>query len=197
MKVSRKDVILIVITVIMLGILVGGFIYDRTPALLDRTNCFLISEDENLEIRDVTKYGFMYNRVAYEAKIEIVNGYWETYYYALANLYQNEGQLMDFKEFQKYSDESLSKVTVKPHPSSDATVWLMGTKLEYDRSKYATLNTGKSTEQTTPTLDLTGGKTAATDVTTIADSSYKGAAAVYIIDQESDGKAYLYIYYSK
>ena len=197
MKVSKKDIILIVVTVIMLGVLVGGFIYDRTPALLDRTNCFLISEDENLNVVNIEKHGFLYNRVAYEAKIEILDGYWETYYFALANLYENQGQLMDFKEFQNYSEENLNKVSIRPHPSNDATVWLMGTKLEADKNSYKILNNGQSSGQTAPVLDLSGGKTAATEVTTVADSSYEGAAAVYIIDQESDGKAYLYIYYSK
>lgn len=194
MKISKKDIVLIIATVIMLGVLIGGFIYDRTPALLDRTNCFLISEDENLNVVEIDKHGFLYNRVAYEAKIEIVGGYWETYYLSLANLYENPGQLMDFKEFQKYSEQNLNKVSIRPHPSNDATVWLMGTKLEADKNSNKTLN--GSTGQTVPVLDLSG-KTNATEVTTVADSSYEGAAAVYIIDQESDGKSYLYIYYSR
>ena len=58
MKISKKDIVLIVITVIMLGVLIGGFIYDRTPALLDRTNYFLISEDDNLRVSQIEKLKF-------------------------------------------------------------------------------------------------------------------------------------------
>ncbi|MBP5654132.1 MAG: hypothetical protein J6X33_01315 [Clostridiales bacterium] len=197
MKISKKDIVLIVITVIMLGVLIGGFIYDRTPALLDRTNYFLISEDDNLRVSQIEKHGFLYNRAAYEAKIEILDGYWETYYFALANLYQNEGQLMDFKEFKKYADMNLDKVSITPSPDSKATVWLMGTKLELSNAQKNAIRSGKTSETSAPALDLRGGTAQATDATTVAYSSYDGATAVYIIDQESDGKAYLYIYYSK
>ena len=198
MKVSRKDIVLIVITVIMLGILVGGFIYDRTPALLDRTNFFNISGDDNLKVSDITKYGFMYNRVAYEAKIEIVDGYWEKYYLILSNTYENEGQYMNFMEFNKYSGQNLSNVSIKPQPSNDSVVWLMGTKLEVDNTElYKAYGNSKATEQTNPTLNLGGETSLSTSVTTVAEDSYRGATVVYVIDQESDGKSYLYIYYSK
>ena len=35
---NKKEIILIVITVILVGVLIGGFIYDRNDALLARTN---------------------------------------------------------------------------------------------------------------------------------------------------------------
>lgn len=197
MKISKKDIVLIVITVIMLGILVGGFIYDRTPALLDRTNFIDISGDDNLKVSDITKYGFMYNRVAYEAKIEIVDGYWEKYYLLLSNIYENEGQYMNFMEFNKYANQSLSSVSIKPKPSNDSIVWLMGTKLEVDNTQLYK-SYANPTESTGRTLNIGGGETSlATSVTTVAESSYRGSTVVYVIDQESDGKAYLYIYYSK
>lgn len=197
MKLSKKDIVLIIITVIMLGVLAGGFIYDRTPALLDRTNCFLISTDENLKVVQIEKHGFLYNRQAYEAKIEIVDGYWELYYSALSNLYENEGQFMDFKEFKKYADANLDRVSVTPHPSNEATVWLMGTKLELDSSQRRELKTGKTTEQTVPTLNLDGVTASTSETAATTEDDYEGSTVVYVIDQESDGKAYLYIYYSK
>ena len=49
-QLSRKDVVLIVVTVILFLIMVGGFIYDSNGALLDRTNLIPISKDENLDI---------------------------------------------------------------------------------------------------------------------------------------------------
>ena len=47
---KKTDLILIVITVILVGVLIGGFIYDRNSALLARTNYFPITEDQNLEV---------------------------------------------------------------------------------------------------------------------------------------------------
>lgn len=196
MKISKKDIVLIIVTVIMLGILAGGFIYDRTPALLDRTNYFLISGDDNLKVAEIEKHGFLYSRAAYEAKIEIVDGYWEVYYLGLAKLYQNEGQMMDFKEFKTYADKNLDKVSITPHPSHDAAVWLMGTKLEMDSSQRKALRTGNTAETSMGTLNL-GGDASKTSQTQAQSDDYDGPTAVYVIDQESDGKSYLYIYYSK
>jgi flavin reductase (DIM6/NTAB) family NADH-FMN oxidoreductase RutF len=55
---KKTDLILIVITVILVGVLIGGFIYDRNSALLARTNYFSINEDSNLEIDKMEKAGF-------------------------------------------------------------------------------------------------------------------------------------------
>ena len=55
---SKKDLILVVVTVIMVIILVVGFIYDRNSALLERTNYFAITDDQNLELVKMNKVWF-------------------------------------------------------------------------------------------------------------------------------------------
>ena len=71
---KKTDLILIVITVILVGVLIGGFIYDRNSALLARTNYFAINEDPNLELVKMEKAGFLYMRAGYQAKLQIKNG---------------------------------------------------------------------------------------------------------------------------
>ena len=151
---SKRDIIMIIVTVILVGCMVAGFVYDRTPALLDRTNPYAFSEDENLKIIATEKKGFTFRRVSYEAKLQILNNYWEPYFTMVADTTGNPGQLMDKLEYQDYERQALSGAALKPVPSDDAVIWLCG--LEYNDH-----------------------------------------ALIYIIDQEDDGNAYFYIYYSR
>ena len=68
---SKKDIILVIVTVILVIVLIIGFIYDRNSALLQRTNRYDVSVDENLEIVKMNKVGFLYARAAYESKLKI------------------------------------------------------------------------------------------------------------------------------
>ena len=156
-QLSRKDVILIVVTVVLFLIMVGGFIYDRNEALLDRTNLISISSDENLEVVKMEKVGFLYSRSSYEAKILIKNGMWQSYIDPIQNAYMGSGSVMLTPEFTNFSNISLNEVSIKPVPSADAYIFLMGS--------------------------------------TIKENSKENV--VYILDQEDDGNAYMYIYYSR
>ena len=59
---KKTDIILIVITVILVAVLIGGFIYDRNSALLARTNLIAINGDDNLKLEKMNKAGFLYRR---------------------------------------------------------------------------------------------------------------------------------------
>ena len=50
--IKKREMILIVITVILVIILGIGFYYDRNSALLDRTNALAVSQDPNLKARE-------------------------------------------------------------------------------------------------------------------------------------------------
>ena len=156
-QLSRKDVVLIVVTVVLFLIMVGGFIYDRNEALLDRTNLISISADDNLEVVKMEKVGFLYSRSSYEAKIWIKNGSWQSYIDPIQNAYQGSGAIMLTPDFQNYSDITLNEVTLRPQPSADAYMFLFGSTIK--------ANSGEN--------------------------------VFYVIDQEDDGNAYMYIYYSK
>ena len=156
-QLSRKDVILIVVTIVLFLIMVGGFVYDRNEALLDRTNLIAISSDDNLQVVKMEKVGFLFSRSSYEAKILIKNGMWQSYIDPIQNTYQGSGMIMLTPDFQNYSDITLNEVTIKPQPSADAYMFIFGSTIKVDSKENV----------------------------------------VYIIDQEDDGNAYMYIYYSK
>jgi len=155
---NRKEIILIIVTVALVIVMGCGFFYDRTGALLDRTNLIPISSDENLEVEDVEKYGMLFYRVAYEARLKIVDGYWEQYYMDICDAYMSlKGLFMDKVEFEEYRDKVLTDQTIIPQPKEDAVIWVFGSTID----------------------------------------AAKTDNVVYIIDQEDDGNAYLYIYYSR
>jgi len=156
--VSKKEIVLIVVTIALVLVMAGGFFYDRTGALLDRTNLIPITADENLEVKQIEKFGMLYYRVAYEAKLKIVDGYWEQYYMNICDTYGSlDGLFMDATDFETYKSEVLVDQTIIPAPAEDAVIWVFGSTID----------------------------------------PVKTDNVVYIIDQEADGNAYLYIYYAR
>ena len=132
---NKKDIILIVTSVILVIVLVGGFIYDRNSALLARTNYFAINGDDNLELVQMNKAGFLYMRVGYEAKIRIKDGMSDQYIVRIAQTYGGSGQLFDYTQYKKYEAEVLDRVTIKPNPRPDSYVWMLGVPLEENSTK--------------------------------------------------------------
>lgn len=128
-KLSRKDIILIVVTIILFCVMIGGFVYDRNGALLDRTNLIPISSDANLEVVKMEKVGFLYSRSAYEARILVKNGMWQSYIDTIQNAYAGSGMLMMASDFAVYSSTTLTDVTIKPSPSADSVVFIFGSTI--------------------------------------------------------------------
>ena len=126
---KKTDLILIVITVILVGVLIGGFIYDRNSALLDRTNHFAISSDDNLELVKMNKAGFLFARAGYEAKIKIKDGNSENYIIRIAATYGAAGQMFDYEQYKQYEADVLDRVSLKPDPVADSFVWVLGTTI--------------------------------------------------------------------
>jgi hypothetical protein len=129
-QLSRKDVVLIVVTVILFLIMVGGFIYDNNGALLDRTNLIPISQDENLEVVKMEKVGFLYSRSSYEAKIRIKDGMWQQYIDVIYTYYEGSGMIMMTPDFEGYKQVTLNEVNVKPSPSADSYVFIFGSTIK-------------------------------------------------------------------
>ncbi len=135
---SKRDIIMIAITVILVGVMVAGFIYDRTPALIDRTNPYAFSEDKNLKTIATEKKGIMFKRVYYEVKMQILDGYWEQYYTKFDEEYNAPGTLMSNEEFDEYSKTAFKNAGLKPVPASDSIVWLSGIEYEAYSLMYVT-----------------------------------------------------------
>ena len=126
---KKTDLILIVITVILVGVLIGGFIYDRNSALLARTNYFAINEDPNLELVKMEKAGFLYMRAGYQAKLQIKNGAADDYIIKIAETYGGMGQMFDYTQYKGYEADVLNNVSIKPNPRTDSFVWVLGVPL--------------------------------------------------------------------
>ena len=127
---STRDKVMIAITVLLVGIMVAGFIYDRTPALIDRTNPYAFSDDKNLKVIATEKKGIIFKRVYYEVKMEILDGSWETYFTMFGDEFGAPGTLMSEAEYKNYEKISLAKASLKPVPEANGVVWLTG--MEYE-----------------------------------------------------------------
>ena len=132
---GKKDVILIVVTVILVIVLIVGFIYDRNSAVLQRTNLYDVSVDDNLEVVKMNKVGFLYLRAAYEAKLKIKNGNAQDYIITLASVYGGMGQMFDYTQYKQYESEVLTNVSIKPNPMQDSFIWVLGAPLKENSSE--------------------------------------------------------------
>ena len=126
---KKSDIILIFVTVALVCVLIGGFIYDRNDALLDRTNYFAIRADDNLKLVQMNKVGFLYMRASYEAKIQILNGAADQYIIRIASVYGGQGQMFDYNQYKQYETEVLNGVSIKPNPRQDSFIWVLGVPL--------------------------------------------------------------------
>lgn len=127
---KKTDIILIIVTVILIGVLIGGFIYDRNDALIARSNPVALMGDDNLEIVKMKKVGFLYRRAAYEARIKIKDGSWSQYIIRISETYGGEGAMFDYNQYKEYEADALDAVTIKPSPRSDSFVWVLGVPLK-------------------------------------------------------------------
>ena len=132
---SKKDIILVIVTVILVIVLIIGFIYDRNSALLQRTNLYDVSQDENLELVKMNKVGFLYARAAYEAKMKIKNGQADDYIISLATVYGGKGQIFDYSQYKQYETEVLTNVSIKPNPRQDSFIWALGSPIKENSSE--------------------------------------------------------------
>ena len=132
---KKSDIILVVITAILVLVLIIGFIYDRNSALLDRTNHFAISSDDNLELVKMNKVGFLYARAAYEARLKVKDQDWSHYVVLISETYGGEGQMFDYTQYKEYEADALDKVTIKPTPRSDSFIWVLGVPLKENTSE--------------------------------------------------------------
>ncbi len=132
---KKTDIILIVITVLLVIVLGVGFFYDRNSALLERTNYFAITGDDNLEIVNMNKVGFLYMRAAYEAKLRIKDGHADNYIIRIAQTYGGAGEMFDYEQYKQYEADVLNGVSLKPNPRADSFVWALAVRLEENSNK--------------------------------------------------------------
>lgn len=132
----KKDIVLIVVTIVLVLVMIGGFIYDKNDFLLDRTNAIDVPNDSNLKLIDMHKVGLLYYRNAYEAKFQILNGSWESYTAEIELAYGGGyGQLMSYDEYVPFEEGALDGITVMPNPSETAVIWVYGTTIKVNSTE--------------------------------------------------------------
>ena len=135
MELNKKEKILIFITIVLVLILAFGFYYDRSSALIDRTNAVKFSQDANLKLEKINKTGFLFVRQSYEAKFRIVNNQWQDYFGLISKAYGGGGGLCAIEGYKEFESQALTKNTLKPQPKADAVIWIMGSKLGNNTTK--------------------------------------------------------------
>ena len=130
MEITKKESILIVVTIILVIILGIGFYYDRSSALIDRTNAVAFSKDSNLKLEKINKAGFLFARQSYEARFRIVDNNWDNYFGIISKAYGGGGGLCGIEGYKQFESQALTKSTIKPQPKADAVIWILGTPID-------------------------------------------------------------------
>lgn len=123
---KKKEKILVAVTVIMLVILAVCVVYDRTPALMSRTLAYDLPEDT--KVVDIDKHGFLFYRVAYEAKVEIDPNNPEEILTCFVQGYGDSGRMLSHEEFTTMTDymyeNFYSYTNLHPTPSEGSYIWM-------------------------------------------------------------------------
>ncbi len=111
---NKKDRNLIIVTVVLLLALIFGFVWDMNSFVLKRTLDVEITEEMSVE--RMRKFGMMFYRKAYEAKIHVDRSKAEQVLNYIASSVGVQPDVMDYDSFLKYADETFDKEIVKPNP---------------------------------------------------------------------------------
>lgn len=123
---SKKEKILVTVTTVMVIIMIACFVYDRTPALMSRTLAYTLPEDTKLV--DIDKHGFLFYRVAYEAKVEIDANNPEELLTLFVQAYGDSGRMLSMEEYTTMTDYMFdnfySYTKMHPSPAPGSYIWM-------------------------------------------------------------------------
>ena len=117
---SKKDKILIVITIILVAVLIGGFVWDYNGFLLKRTLKIEITDD--MDIISMNKAGTLFYRKAYEARIKLPREKAEDELNLIIQTYGADPEIMSDVDFAHFAEESFKSELLKPQPVSGTEV---------------------------------------------------------------------------
>lgn len=117
---SKKDKILIVVTVVLLVALVGGFVWDYNKFVLKRTLKIEITED--MDIISMKKVGILYYRRAYETRIRIPRDNAENVLNDISQAYECEADVMPYNDYLTFAQQTFQKELVQPAPEANTEV---------------------------------------------------------------------------
>lgn len=117
---SKKDKILITVTIVLILVLIGGFVWDYNKFVLRRTLKIEITED--MDIISMKKVGILYYRKAYEVRIRIPRDNAETMLNKVATTYGCEPEIMSYNDYQSFANTTFKSELVKPAPELNTEV---------------------------------------------------------------------------
>lgn len=119
---SRKDFTLILVTIFMVILLIVGFIYDRTPALIERTTPIDMTD---AKIVESNKVGMIFYRRSYQVKIKINEAIANELLEDLAAYYNYGGYVLTNEDYQAQLYEDMSTERIHPYPGNLTSVWVL------------------------------------------------------------------------
>ncbi len=111
---SKRDKILIVVTVVLLLVLAGSFIYDRNDFVLART--LKIEMTDDMKVVSMSKYGVMFYRKAYQARIRTDIDKAEEKLEQIATTYNAGVEIYDYEAYKQFASETFQKEIIRPEP---------------------------------------------------------------------------------
>ncbi len=119
----KKDIVLIIVTVVLVLVLIAGFIYDRSSSLVERTTPLSISD--TVKITDINKTGFMFLRNSYDARIQLDKSVSDSMIDVLADYYGVEGDFYDIATYDAKIKSKLGDEKIQPTPIEGSQIWIL------------------------------------------------------------------------
>lgn len=119
---TKKELTLVVVTILMVILLVVGFIYDRTPALIERTTPINLSD---ADIREANKVGMMFYRRSYQVKIKIDMDSANHLIEDLTAYYGYGGYVLTSEDYMTQLYNDMQNEPIHPYPGNMTSVWVL------------------------------------------------------------------------
>lgn len=122
---NKKDKILIVVTVILIAVLAFGIIWDLNTFVFKRTLDTEITED--MEVISMKKYGMLFYRKAYEARIRVDRDKLKEKLEYTYQVYGGESEVYSYTDYLTFAADTFGKELLKPDPEANTEVAVIKT----------------------------------------------------------------------
>ena len=134
---KKRVIILIVALVLIIGVTVGGFIYDRSDLLIARTTGIMF--EEGYDIVTIHKHGFIFRRSGYEAKVRVPHDDPVKVIDAIYDRFGAEGAFLTYADYYALSKQLFEGERLVPKVESGSNVWTCGIEFEDKQNLYFVL----------------------------------------------------------
>lgn len=117
---SKKDTILIIVTIVLVFALVVGFIVDRNTAVFDRT--LKIERTEDMKILHMYKSGTMFYRTSYQAQVQIPSNQVGDMLNVIMEGYGFDAEIYSYDQYVSNFTKVFSGITLEPKPMEGSQV---------------------------------------------------------------------------